>query len=111
MNILHCPKCGGEIIVDILYTLTYIKKAVLTDEGFDEYSDRIADECTTPPVWRISHAHCESCGKEWRKPFYEIGVNCNDNSVNIIELSGDEVKMNTTERKNYFLKKGIEIIS
>lgn len=109
MNVLHCPKCGGEITIERVCTLTFIKKIILTDEGFVDCSDRISDECTSS-VQSLGHAHCESCGKEWRRPLYEIGVNCNDDSVSIIELSPDEVKMNSQVRKNYFLEKGIELI-
>lgn len=111
MNILHCPKCGGDLIVNTRYTLTFTKKMILTDKGWDEVSDRIADECPTEPFQTIGAACCNSCGKEWRRPLYEIGVNSNDDSVSLIELNREEVKMDRPDRRKYFLEKGIKIIT
>lgn len=111
MNILHCPKCGGDLIANTRYTLTFTKKMILTDEGWDELSDRIADGCTTEPFQTLGSAYCNSCGKEWRRPLYEIGINSNDDSVRLIELNREEVKMDRPERRKYFLEKGIKIIT
>lgn len=110
MNILHCPKCGGDLIVNTVYTMTFIKKMIFTDDGWDEFSDRIADECSSEPVQTFGAAYCDSCGKEWRRPLYEIGISSND-SVSLIELSREEVKMNRPERRKYFSEKGIKIIT
>ena len=110
MNILHCPKCGGDLIVNTIYTMTFIKKMIFTDDGWDEFSDRIADECSYEPVQTFGAAYCDSCGKEWRRPLYEIGISSND-SVSLIELSREEVKMNRPERRKYFSEKGIKIIT
>lgn len=93
------------------YTVSFTKKMILTDKGWDEISDRMADECSSEPIQTLGHAHCESCGKEWRRPLYEIGVNSSDDSVSLIELNREEIKMDCSERRNYFLKKGIEIIT
>lgn len=109
MNILHCPKCSGDLIVNTVYTMTFIKKMIFTDDGWDEFSDRIADECSSEPVQTFGAAYCDSCGKEWRRPLYEIGISSND-SVSLIELSREEVKMNRPERRKYFSEKGIKII-
>lgn len=111
MNILHCPKCGGDLIVNKRYTLTFTKKMILTDKGWDEVSDRIADEHPTEPFQTIGAACCNSCGKEWRRPLYEIGVDSNDDSVRLIELNREEVKMERPNRRKYFLEKGIKIIT
>lgn len=110
MNILHCPKCGGDLIVNTVYTMTFIKKMIFTDDGWDEFSDRIADECSSEPVQTFGAVYCDSCGKEWRRPLYEIGISSND-SVSLIELSREEVKMNRPERRKYFSEKGIKIIT
>lgn len=110
MNILHCPKCSGDLIVNTVYTMTFIKKMIFTDDGWDEFSDRIADECSSEPVQTFGAAYCDSCGKEWRRPLYEIGISSND-SVSLIELSREEVKMNRPERRKYFSEKGIKIIT
>lgn len=110
MNILRCPKCGGDLIVNTVYTMTFIKKMIFTDDGWDEFSDRIADECSSEPVQTLGAAYCDSCGKEWRRPLYEIGISSNG-SVSLIELSREEVKMNRPERRKYFSEKGIKIIT
>ncbi len=111
MNILHCPNCGGDIILNVGYTLRYTKEMVLTDDGFDELSDRISDECFALSSQSLGSAYCDSCGKKWERPFYEIGISKKDNSVSLIELSGDEIKMSCQDRKNYFMDKDIEIIT
>lgn len=49
MNILHCSKCGRDLIVNMRYPLTLTKKMILTDEGWDELSDRVDDECSSEP--------------------------------------------------------------
>lgn len=110
MNILHCPKCGGDIIINVCHTLRYTKKMVLTDEGLDELSDRISDECFSLPSKSLGFAYCDNCGEKWEKPFYEIGINSKDNSVSLIELNRDEIKMNCQEKRDYFFDKSIEII-
>ena len=110
MNILRCPKCSGDLIVNTVYTMTFTKKMIFTDDGWDEFSDRIADECSSEPVQTFGAAYCDSCGKEWRRPLYEIGISSND-SVSLIELSREEVKMNRPERRKYFSEKGIKIIT
>ncbi len=110
MNILHCPNCGGDIIINANYTLRYTKEMILTDNGFDELSDRISDECFSLPAQSLGSAYCESCRKKWERPFYEIGISNKDGSVNLIELSCDEIKMNHQDRRNYFLDNDIEII-
>lgn len=109
MNILHCPKCGGDIIINTLCTFTFIKKAILTDNGFEELSERIMDVGCSEPTRRLASAYCENCGKEWKRPFYEIGSNISDGSVSLIELNREEIKMNRPERRKYFLDKGIDI--
>lgn len=111
MNILHCPKCGGDLIVNTVYTMTFIKKMIFTDDGWDEFSDRIADECSSEPVQTLGAAYCNSCGKEWRRPFYEISISDKEDSAELIELSREEIKMNRPERRKYFLEKGIKIIT
>lgn len=111
MNLLHCPKCGGELTVSTRYTLTYIKKMIYTDDGWDEFSNRICDDCTSNPVQTLGSADCNDCGKKWIRSFYEIGVNCSNSSVNLIELNSEERKMKYPERKKYFLEKGIKIIT
>lgn len=85
MNILHCPKCGGDLIVNAKYTFTFTKKMIFTDEGWDELSDRVSDECSSKPVQTLGAAYCDSCGKEWtdedtgvqyiiyREKFYNAG--------------------------------------
>lgn len=111
MNILHCPKCGGDLIVNKRITISFTKKMILTDKGWDEISDRMADEYSHDPVQTLGSACCNSCGKEWRRPLYEIGVNNDDDSVSLIELNRAEVKMERPDRKEYFLEKGIKIIT
>lgn len=111
MNILHCPKCGGDLIVNTKYTMTFTKKMIFTDDGWDELSGRIADECSSEPFQTLGAAYCDSCGKEWRRPLYEIGISSNDDSVIFIELSREEVKMNRPKRKKYFSENGVEIIT
>lgn len=109
MNILHCPECGGNIIINTLCTFSFTKRMILTDDGFEELSDRIMDEINNTPTHRLTSAYCENCGKEWRRPFYEIGSNVIDGSKFFIELNQDEVNMTYSRRKKYFLDKGIEI--
>ena len=109
MNILHCPECGGDITINTLCTFTFIKKAILTDNGFEELTDRIMDGGCSEPTQKLASAYCENCGKEWRRPFYEIGSNISDGSKLFIELSCDEVKMTHSRRVKYFLDKGIDI--
>ena len=60
MNILHCPKCGGDLIVNTVYTMTFIKKMIFTDDGWDEFSDRVADECSSEPVQTFGAIYCDS---------------------------------------------------
>lgn len=111
MNILHCPKCSGDLIVNTVYTMTFIKKMIFTDDGWDEFSDRIADECSSEPFQTLGAVCCDSCGKEWRRPLYEIGISSSDYSVSLIEMSREEIKMNRSERRKYFSEKGIKIIT
>lgn len=111
MNLLHCPKCGGDLIVNIKYTMTFTKKVIYTDDGWEELSDRAADECLDEPVQTLGAVYCNSCGKEWRRPFYEISISDKEDSAELIELSREEIKMNCQERRKYFLEKGIKIIT
>lgn len=93
------------------YTMTFTKKMIFTDDGWDELSGRIADECSSEPFQTLGAAYCDSCGKEWRRPLYEIGISSNDDSVIFIELSREEVKMNRLKRKKYFSENGVKIIT
>ncbi len=110
-NILHCPNCGGGIIINKSYTLRFTKKMILTDDGFDELTDKVSDEMSSPPVQSIGSAYCSECGKEWNKIYFEIGIDINNDSVSLIELSDEERRMRYSDRKEYFREKGIEIIA
>lgn len=111
MNILHCPNCGGDIILNTIYTLRYIKKTIFTEEGLDELSANVSDECISLPNYSLGSAYCDSCGKQWERPFYIIGKDKNDGSFRFIELNRDEMKMSYQRRKEYFMNKSIEIIA
>lgn len=43
MNILHCPNCAGDIIINVVYTLRYTKEIVLT-KGVNSAVNR-SDSC------------------------------------------------------------------
>ncbi len=84
---------------------------ILTDNGFDELTDKVSDEMSSPPVQSIGSAYCSACGKEWNRIYFEIGIDINNDSVSLIELSDEERRMRYSDRKEYFREKGIEIIA
>ncbi len=109
MNLLKCPECGGELIVNMRFTTQFGKKLILTDKGWEEVTGNAMDEPPTEPVRSLGAVSCSKCGLEWRRPLYEIGTD-NKGTTMFIQLSRDEVKMNAADRVRYFAGKGIKVI-
>ena len=109
MNLLKCPECGGELIVNMRFTTQFGKKLILTDNGWEEVTGNVMDEPSTEPVRSLGAVSCSKCGLEWRRPLYEIGTD-NEGTTMFIQLSRDEVKMNAADRVRYFADKGIKVI-
>ena len=109
MNLLKCPECGGDLIVNMRFTTQFGKKLILTDKGWEEVTGNVMNEPPTEPVRSLGAVSCSKCGLEWRRPLYEIGTD-NEGTTMFIQLSRDEVKMNAADKVKYFAGKGIKVI-
>lgn len=106
---LICPHCGGEIIVKFLVSAPFLKYMFMTDNGWEEVTDKSIDEFTCGPTYTKGTAFCNKCHTQFHRHEYEIV--CDDNqNYHFIVLNKEEKQMTSKERYQYFLSKGLKPI-